>query len=165
MNKLKNVLQIITLTILLSITIVTASGNGFGYTSGSSMEPTITDGTIIFSLKTNSYKKGDIVSIKLTKEQEKYERHNLNIILKRIVAIPGDTVEVEYGVVYVNGVKQDEFSYDGIAFYSLGKINASYVLGEDEYFVMGDNYKLSADSRIFGLFKKEQLSKVLWYSK
>ena len=65
------------------------------------------------------------------------------LFVKRLVALPGDTVEISSGVLYVNGeaVPNPE---------KMGSVPRDYALrqlGEDEYFVIGDNRRTSHDSR------------------
>ena len=64
--------------------------------------------------------------------------------VKRVVAIPGDTVEISGGILYVNGEEEDRYS-DAIA--DAGIAADEVTLGEDEFFVMGDNPNSSEDSR------------------
>jgi signal peptidase I len=62
--------------------------------------------------------------------------------IKRIIGLPGDTVEIIAGVTYVNGVKLEE-PYIKLAFsYSMAKITVP----EDNYFFLGDNRDISNDS-------------------
>lgn len=76
-----------------------------------------------------------------------FTNDNLNATLvKRIVALPGDTVQITDGIVYVNDkpcpfLSEDtKLSYSGIA-------STALHLSDDEYFVLGDNYEVSKDSR------------------
>lgn len=72
-------------------------------------------------------------------------------VIKRIVGIPGDTVEVTKTEVVINGIKL--VSEQPVYLY---KENV-YKLGEDEYFVLGDNYQYSYDSRYYGPINKSQI--------
>ena len=64
--------------------------------------------------------------------------------VKRVVAVPGDTVRISDGVLYVNDDEVDRYS-DAIA--DAGLAADELTLGEDEFFVMGDNPNSSEDSR------------------
>ncbi|MBQ3515994.1 MAG: signal peptidase I, partial [Lachnospiraceae bacterium] len=66
---------------------------------GSSMEPTLEDGEIIFSLKTKNFEQGDIIAF----------YYNNKILVKRVIAGPGEWVDIaEDGTVFVNSVPIDE---------------------------------------------------------
>ena len=72
-------------------------------------------------------------------------RGNTNFV-KRVVGLPGDTVEMKSGVLYVNGEEIQEDYIDNKPTYSM----AAVTLGEDEYFVLGDNRPRSNDSHLIG---------------
>ena len=68
------------------------------------------------------------------------------VIVKRIVAVPGDTLVIQNGVLYVNGAKSTVVAPS--AYYESAGIAANViVLGEGEYFLLGDNCAESVDSR------------------
>ena len=111
---------------------------------GPSMMPSLREKDVLLlnKLKKN-YKRGDIVVIKLSGKKEE--------IIKRIIAIPGDSVMIEKGVVYVNTKKIDEPYKKGMS----GDMS-SIKLKKDEYFILGDNRGASMDSRLIGpVLKKE----------
>jgi len=65
------------------------------------------------------------------------------MVIKRVVAVPGDTVQILDGVLTVNGVEDDRGVRDSsLSFY--------HVLGAEEYFIMGDNRSKSLDSSSYG---------------
>ena len=70
---------------------------------------------------------------------------NAHYYVKRVVAVPGQTVLIEDGVLYVDGEAYGDESMDLIA--SPGIAENEVVLGADEYFVLGDNCNNSEDSR------------------
>lgn len=74
-------------------------------------------------------------------------------LIKRVIAMPGETIEVEDGYIYINDKKiKDEYGYGTTDDFE------KVVLNNDEYFVMGDNRKISKDSRIIGPIKEENIS-------
>lgn len=136
---------------------------------GSSMEPTLHSGDAVFvemiSVYTGNFSRGDIVTID-AKGMEGYS-HEENLI-KRIVGLPGETIKIEDGNVYINGVLLDESEYlpEGTKTYVGAEGQArgyqEVTLGPDEYYCMGDNRGGSNDSRRMGPFKKKQIeAKVL----
>jgi signal peptidase I len=82
--------------------------------------------------------------------------------IKRIIGIPGDTVEIQDGSVFVNGAKLDEPSvFEGQPTQATGP-DSSWTLKTDEYFVMGDHRAASQDSRVFGPITKGSIIGRAW---
>lgn len=79
--------------------------------------------------------------------------------VKRIEAVPGQTVEIRHGTVYVDGVPLEEA-------YAAGGIRDEYMapqqMGPDEYFVIGDNRPHSSDSRDWGPVPLENIVGKVW---
>lgn len=136
---------------------------------GSSMEPTLHTGDAVFvemiSVYTGNFSRGDIITID-AKGMDGYA-HEENLI-KRIVGLPGETIKIADGLVYINGELLDESDYlpAGTMTYVGAEGQArgydEVTLGPDEYYCMGDNRGGSNDSRRMGPFKKSQIdAKVL----
>lgn len=104
---------------------------------GSSMTPTLENGNVVVSIKTNKFKTGEVVAF----------YYNNKILVKRVIAGPGDWVNIdEQGNVYVNGDLIDE---PYLSEKALGDCNVElpYQVPESQYFVMGDHRSVSVDSR------------------
>ncbi len=115
--------------------------------SGESMSPTLKNGQ--FALVNRLDKKierNDIISLNNTTS-------NFPLV-KRVIGIPGDTVQVIDGGVYVNGEKRKE-NYEKIL--NAGKLSEKITLKEKEYIVLGDNRNKSKDSTEFGVVKFEHI--------
>lgn len=119
--------------------------------SGDSMEPTLKNRELLLlnkiNYRINDIKRYDIVVIK---------RDNKEII-KRVIGLPGETIEYRNNVLYINGHEEkNKFSHDTNDF-TLKDICNCDQIPEGEYLVLGDNRKISADSRMFGLFDKKEI--------
>lgn len=124
------------------------------YASGESMLPTIKDGSLILcNSMVKDYKVDDIVVISLWKTQK-----IPTSIIKRIVAVPGDSLEIKDGILYVNGIEENR-EFDKMD--EPGIVTEKIVLGDDEYFVLGDNRNRSSDSRTYGIIYKSMIKGVL----
>jgi len=124
---------------------------------GTSMYPTFQDhGKLILTWNDNTPRRGDIVLVNVDDPQGPDYR----VWLKRIVAIPGDRIVITKGIhpVLVNDIPLPEFS-SGPVFYEK---SIDLTLGEDEFFVMGDNRMNSYDSRNIGPLKRDQIRHILW---
>lgn len=110
---------------------------------GVSMEPALYNGQGIlinrFAYKLANPRAGDVVVFLPNGNQ------NTHYYVKRVVAGPGETVQIREGILYVNGKAVEDDTYDLIA--DAGIAEHEIKLGNDEYFVMGDNCNSSEDSR------------------
>lgn len=114
--------------------------------AGASMENTLfTDDLVVIEKisknLTRKYKVGDVIIFHSPIEEKLY--------VKRIIGMPGDEVELRNGKFYVNGNQLDE------PYYTTGNFTQSegenhWILGADEFFMVGDNRPKSNDSRKFG---------------
>ena len=131
---------------------------------GHSMEPTFRDGEFILTDKI-SYRlgmpgRGDVVVFRSPK--------NADVdFIKRIIALPGETVKISGGKVFVNGRVLDESTYLDPTVYtgpeSYLSDNRDLLVPSGKYFVMGDNRMQSSDSRDFGpVLPSEFIGKVFF---
>ena len=96
--------------------------------SGRSAMPTYYDGDITLGIKTKNVTYGDYISI------DGFEKHAQ--LHKRVIAMPGDHLTIHDSVIIINGKKLKEDYLAPINRHFAGEVDI--VLGEDEYFVMGD---------------------------
>ncbi len=142
------------------------------FMTSSSMQPTILDRDIVLVNKLAFPKRGEIALIKFgdSKPSTKLTKLIDDQFVKRVIAIPGDTLEIRNDVVWVNGQKIEEpyAHFNGVLRFSSaqGSNYGPKTIPPASYFVMGDNRNESIDSRILGLIKEEQIggvvTKVFW---
>ena len=130
--------------------------------SGHSMEPTLQHGDNLIV---------DKISYRF-REPERYEiivfpyqyKENTYYI-KRIIGLPGETVEIIDGEVYINGELLADEHYGKEVMLDPGIAAESITLGDDEYFVLGDNRKNSEDSRSadIGKVKRSYIYGKAWF--
>ncbi len=111
---------------------------------GTSMVPTLKDGNIMILNKVAKIDRFDIVVIKSKKTS--------STLIKRVIGMPGETISISDGHVYINGKKINTHHNDDLTIDF-----PETIIGKDEYFVLGDNRPVSADSRIYGTFKKSEI--------
>ncbi len=122
---------------------------------GNSMTPTLSEGNIVATVKTTEFQPGDVIAF----------YYNNKLLVKRVIAGPGDWVDIaDDGTVYVNGKELEEPYLEEKA---LGETNIDYPyqVPEDRWFVMGDHRSVSLDSRTkaIGPIAEEQIvGKLIW---
>ena len=149
------------LTILLAFTFVYFIGLRTSAV-GQSMAETIYNGDNIlvnrFVYAVSNPKPNDIIVFKPNGNEKSH------LYIKRVIGVPGDTVQIIKGVVYVNGeVFSEAISTSSIE--EAGIAAEPIVLKEDEYFVLGDNRNNSEDSRFanIGNVRKEHIIGKVWF--
>ena len=117
--------------------------------SGVSMEPTYHDGSVTLSFRWRYLwdvpERGDVVTISYFGRKE---------LLKRVVGLPGDTVEFRNGVLFVNGIEQDEPYVKNPCSWSLKPVKVR----EGHYFVVGDNRDQRIEEHINGEVLRSRIS-------
>ncbi len=127
-----------------------------------SMQTTLSDGDIVLADKLATPKRGEVIIFKYDEDTD---------YIKRVIATEGDTLYFEKKggewVVYIKYKGEDLKEVLNEPYLKEGTITdyrgttASIIVGENEFFVMGDNREESYDSRDFGSIKKEQVKGVV----
>lgn len=129
--------------------------------NGESMSPTLEDGNRVFINRAGllaNPKVGDIVAFLPDGSNDR------SVSIKRVIALPGDSVLIENGSLYVNG-ERDRSGFESIAIANPGMARNELMLGEDEFFLLGDNRNNSEDSRFesVGNVKKSDIIGLVWF--
>ena len=128
---------------------------------GSSMEKTLTNGDNLIvdkiSYRFHKPERFDIIVFPYQYEENTY-------YIKRIIGLPGETVQVVDGYVYINGSRLESDIYGNELMDDPMAASQPITLGEDEYFVLGDNRNHSQDSRdpSVGEVKKDTIMGKAW---
>jgi signal peptidase I len=128
---------------------------------GNSMHPTYKNGEYLMANKVTYQikepQRGDVIIFKYSDTQD---------FIKRIVALPGDTVMLKDGQLYINDILLNESNYLNNTIYTNGgdflKEGESKVIPEEHYFVCGDNRPHSSDSRTFGPIEETDIKGKAW---
>lgn len=119
------------------------------FISGNSMEPSFHDKNVLLGHRQYDLWRFDVVTIS-SKEAG-------CILIKRVIGLPGETIEYKDNMLFVNGEYQP-------CVYSMGKTeDFSITLGRDEYYCLGDNRENSYDSRKYGPFTEDEIFSKLEY--
>ncbi len=145
LKEIGSILIYLLIAVVLSWLIITFVGQRV-VVDGSSMEATLSDRDNLIvdkiSYRFNDPQRFDIIVFPAPYN----EKENL---IKRIIGLPGETVQIDkQGNIYINGNKLEEnYGRETINPENIGIAQQPIKLGEDEYFVMGDNRNHSMDSR------------------
>lgn len=122
---------------------------------GTSMNPTLEEGEIVFSVKTKEFKQGDIIAF----------YYNNRVLVKRVIGTAGDIIVIDdNGDVYVNNVLLDE-PYLTEKSCGTSDLEYPYTVPENSYFVLGDHRESSVDSRnsLIGCVERDEaVGKILF---
>ena len=111
------------------------------------MSPTLIDNQSVRYKKTTDIKRYDIIVFKDESD---------NTLVKRVYGLPKDNIVITDEKIYINNEEIND-KYESSK--TSGEVNVT--LGEDEYFVLGDNREVSKDSRFFGPIKQEKIRGVI----
>ena len=126
--------------------------------SGASMYPTLHNGDRMVLSKVGDIHRFDVVILKAPDENVEY--------IKRVIGMPGDTVEMKSGVLYINGKKVDQPFINTEALvkqtvfmddFTLESLTGESKVPEGKYFVLGDNRGVSKDSRMIGFIDRSAI--------
>lgn len=125
------------------------------HVNGDSMNNTLLDGDNLIVDKI-SYRFKDPERFDIIVFPYQYQEDTFYI--KRIIGLPGETVQIEDGIIYIDGEVLEE-SYGKEIMNSAGIASQPIELGEEEYFVLGDNRNNSRDSRdpSVGMIQEDQI--------
>ena len=161
-NKIKDVLGLVlycVVVIAIMFLVIKYVGQRT-FVIGDSMETTLQDGDNLITDKLTYHfvepKRFDIVVFP-------FKENKNQLLIKRIIGMPGETVQIIEGKVYINGYELNE-NYGNAIIESAGLASEPITLGEDEYFVLGDNRNNSQDSRFesVGNIKRSDLIGRAW---
>lgn len=121
---------------------------------GRSMAPTLEDGErYLLNRWTYTYRapeRGDVVVLR--------DPGHSDLAIKRIVGVPGDSIQLKRGGVLINGKPFVEaYLASGTRTYAPDMHEQLIMLGDDQYFVLGDNRAVSEDSRFYGPIHRQRI--------
>ncbi|MEF9917463.1 MAG: signal peptidase I [Lachnospiraceae bacterium] len=129
---------------------------------GDSMKPVLSNGdvTLVNRIVYNASrpKRNDIIVFKPNGNE------NSHFYIKRIIGLPGETIEMKDGAIYIDQKKlKEEFKTTKLD--NVGIVTEAMTLGGNEYFVLGDNRKSSEDSRMadIGNVKNDEIYGKAWF--
>lgn len=123
---------------------------------GYGMTPLINDQDRLFVIKHKNFRRFDLVAFK--------NPENSELVVQRIVGLPGEELSYQNGALVVNGneiperfLQSDQSKEEGTENFSLSERGLENRIPDDCYFILGDNREYANDSRYFGFIKKENI--------
>lgn len=127
------------------------------YVKGASMEPNFHNYEYLIideiSYRFSEPARGDVVVLRNPQQRTQF-------FIKRIIALPGETIEIKNKNIFIDGEVLDESLYLDQEIITYG--NQKVEVGEEQYFVMGDNRPESLDSRVFGPVSPDEFVGRTW---
>ncbi|MBD8931097.1 MAG: signal peptidase I [Ruminococcus sp.] len=130
--------------------------------AGDSMSPVLKNGDVVLINRivydARKPKRGEIIAFRPNGNE------NAHYCIKRVVGLPGETVQIKDGKIYIDGKVQKKDVYTSDLDFA-GIAEKKITLGETEYFVLGDNSAGSDDSRLadIGNVKREDIGGKVWF--
>lgn len=123
--------------------------------SGVSMQPTYTDGEKLWASRNFKVERGDVVVVK-EEHEDAWGTISYSYLIKRVIGMPGEKIEISGTQIFVNDSELTGI-FPSIPAEPAGVGFDYVILGDDEYYVLGDNRGNSRDSRYFGAVKRDCL--------
>lgn len=130
--------------------------------AGDSMSPVLKNGDVVLINRivydARKPKRGEIIAFRPNGNE------NAHYCIKRVVGLPGETIQIKDGKIYIDGKVQKKDIYTSDLDFA-GITEKKLTLGETEYFVLGDNSAGSDDSRLadIGNVKREDIGGKVWF--
>lgn len=159
-NLFEWVLQVLIVVIIATVLVIY-----FGQrvsNQGESMNPVLKNGDVVLTNRivydASKPKRGDIIAFLPNGNR------NAGYRIKRIIGLPGETVQIRDGVVYINGQQLKE-TYEATAIDDVGIAGEEVLLSGEEYFALGDNRSTTDDSRQanIGNVKRSEIYGKVWF--
>lgn len=151
MRKIINLIARVLVWVLIIAMPILAIGFACGYNiaivHGDSMYPVLHDKDIVITEKSFVPERNDIITLTVKDD---------TFYIKRVIGLPGETVQIIDGYVYINGEKYADVV--DIQMEDAGLFTEPQIIPEDHYFVLGDNRNHSIDSRALGLMHKDDIT-------
>ncbi|MCB9802458.1 signal peptidase I [Candidatus Nomurabacteria bacterium] len=126
------------------------------YVEGASMEPNFYDKEYLIideiSYRFDQPERGEVIVFRNPKNTKQY-------YIKRVIGLPGETIEIHSGDVFINGQQISEPYVKDLSSQSFPELT----LADDEYFVLGDNRQVSQDSRYFKALNEKYIIGKVWF--
>lgn len=159
LRELLGMLVYVGIVLVITFLIITFVGQRT-HVSGESMENTLDDGDQLIvdklTYRFHDPERFDIIVFPFRYKENTY-------YIKRIIGLPGETVQILDGKIYIDGAELNE-SYGREVMQDAGTAAEPITLGDDEYFVLGDNRNYSSDSRdpSVGVIHRKELVGRAW---
>ena len=152
LNKIYKTIMAPLVVLCVLLLVLKAFGVSVILVKGDSMEPNYKSGELHLIAKSGEYERGDVVAVRVDDM----------VILKRIVAVEGDTLEIYHHCIFVNDGLVTPY-IKGENWNDSGEFDTCQTIEPGSVFLLGDQRNTSGDSRHFGSIKKERIiGRIVW---